>query len=301
MAPDRRSRSFRALGSDAELVVVGGTDDDLSSAASFIAQCERRWSRFLPTSELSQLNRGAGRPVVLPRDTYDLIVAAVSCWELSAGRFDPTVLPALIAAGYDASFEVASFVPRPAEPAPGCGDIVLDDELSAVTLPPGMALDLGGIGKGHIADLASALLIERGAAGALVNLGGDVRVRGCPPDDDGWTVAIADPFDHERDLLVLRLSDGAVATSSTVRRRWSHGDHTMHHLIDPRTGRPASTSLATATVIAESAAWAEVTAKVAVIAGARDAAQIVHAAGATGLLVHDDRHLTLLDGLETYQ
>lgn len=288
------------MGTAASITVVGGTEDDAYAARAHVELCERRWSRFLPASELARMNRAAGLPVLLPRDTYELVAGAVECWSLSAGLFDPTVLRALEAAGYDDSFERASRTARPTTRSPGCGGIVLDDELGAVTLPHGVALDLGGIAKGHTADVTATMLLDHGMLGALVNLGGDIRARGVAPTEDGWLIGIADPFDGALDLETVRVADGGVTTSTVLRRRWRDGDVELHHLIDPRTGRPSTSSIVSATIIAETAAWAEVTAKVALIAGPEDAAAIVRAAGATGLLVHADGEVTRLDGLEVY-
>ena len=298
MAPERETTTFRAMGTDVVLTAVDAPDGALARAADLVHTCERRWSRFLDTSELAQLNRRAGRPVVLPRDTYELVRAAVRCWSLTAGWFDPTVLRAIESAGYDRSFDQASRAARPTRATAGCAAIGLDDALGAVTLPTGVCLDLGGIAKGHTADLVVELLVEEGASGAVADLGGDVRVGGEPPED-GWPVAIADPFDTDVDLRIVHLASGAVATSSTTRRRWRHGTRELHHLIDPFTGAPSASSLAAVTVVAATAAWAEVVAKAALLAD-DDAACLVHAAGATGLAVTTAGELVVFDGLEAY-
>lgn len=286
------------MGSDVTITVQGGRPRLLDDATTLVEACERRWSRFLDASELSQLNAARGRPVVLPRDTYELVAAAVRCWELTAGRFDPTVLDAVQAAGYDRSFEQATLTARASAPAPGCADIDLDDSLAAVSLPTGVSIDLGGIAKGHTADLVVELLLDAGAAGAVADLGGDVRVGGEPPGG-AWTIGVADPFDDERDLMTLRLVTGAAATSSVRRRRWRDSGRELHHLIDPRTGQPATGIPTAVTILAETAAWAEVTAKAALIAG-DEAASVVRAAGATGLAVHDDGRVVAFDGLEAF-
>jgi thiamine biosynthesis lipoprotein len=279
---------------------VGAPAAALDEAEALVHRCERRWSRFLATSELSRLNAAAGHPVVLDRHTYELVVAAVECWQLTAGRFDPTVAHAMSAAGYDRSLETASRVIRTSSPAPGCADIVLDDALAAVTLPAGVALDLGGIAKGHTADLVVERLLDLGASGAIADLGGDIRVEGLPPHGDAWSVRIEDPMRTGTTLRTVAVAGAGVATSSVMRRRWRHGDSEAHHIIDPATGAPAATSLAAVTVLAGTAAWAEVTAKAALVAGVHAAALVVAAAGATGLLVHRNGMVTNLDGLEAF-
>ena len=126
-------------------------------------------------------------------------------------------------------------------PCPGCGDVELDRWCRAVRLPAGVALDLGGIGKGAAADEVSAALLDAGvpaSRGVLVNLGGDLRARGEAPEPHGWVVEVDDPLETGRTGL-LALAEGAIATSTKLRRAWTRGDRTLHHLIDPRTGEPA--------------------------------------------------------------
>jgi thiamine biosynthesis lipoprotein len=301
--------TFPVMGTEAQLLTVGATDPwSLERVGRFLLGLETRWSRFRPDSELSRLNGAGGRPVSLPADTFALVEAAIAAWRLTGRRFDPTVLPALLAAGYDRSFDlltrdgVSSQGPGRAAPAvPGCAGIELDARTGLVRLPPGVALDLGGIAKGHAADRAVAALLEAGAAGALANLGGDLRVAGEPPDGRAWTVAIDDPHRPGRELGMLRLADGAVATSSRTRRRWPrHGNMVAHHIIDPATGAPADRDVDAAVVVTGDSLWAEVLAKAAVIAGRDDGAALLRRFGATGLLVSDGGEVVHLPGVDRY-
>jgi thiamine biosynthesis lipoprotein len=158
-----------------------------------------------------------------------------------------------------------------------------------VVLPAGCHLDLGGIGKGRCADLLAAELLAAGALGACVDLGGDVRVAGrTSTGGDDWVVAVDEPFHPGEDLALVQLADGAVTTSSRAKRRWGSGPTAGHHLIDPATGRPAETDLLAVTVVAASAAWGEVHAKAALVAGARRGRALLEAAGMCGLLVAAD-------------
>jgi thiamine biosynthesis lipoprotein len=141
------------MGTDVHLMAVGGQPDGLDQARALVLALEARWSRFRPDSELCRLNASAGHPVILSDETFALVAAAVDAWLLTAGRFDPTVLGALTAAGYDRSFElVAPEAPatrEPMPPVPGCAGIALHRGTGLVLLPAGVALDLGGIAKGH--------------------------------------------------------------------------------------------------------------------------------------------------------
>jgi FAD:protein FMN transferase len=136
--------------------------------------------------------------------------------------------------------------------------------------------------------------------GVLVNMGGDLRARGDAPRPSGWVVAVDDPLGTGR-TGVLSLAAGAIATSTRLRRHWQRGGRPLHHLIDPRTGAPAQSGLASVTVIAGEAWRAEVLAKAAFVAGAADGPEVVLAAGATGLLVTDDGAVVELDGLAAFR
>jgi thiamine biosynthesis lipoprotein len=269
---------FPAMGGEAHVVVVGGDGRQLEAARRRIADLEARWSRFLPDSELSRLNRCPDQAVEVSPETFSLVEHAVTGWFETGGRYDPTVLRALCAAGYDRDLAlVVTEVPRllgasddqPGEPliAPGCEHIELDTSRSTILLPAGVGIDPGGIGKGLAADLVTGELIDAGAEGALVSLGGDLRVRGVPPVGETWSIAVDDPFDPTRRLFTVGLHDGGVATSSRLRRRWLHNGRPNHHIIDPRSGEPTTGDLVAATAVASEAWWAEAVTKSVLVAG----------------------------------
>ena len=257
-------RRFRAMGTDAHVVVNGPeAEASLDVAIARVGDLERRWSRFLQDSEICRLNARAGSPTVVSTDTFGLIEKAVFAWQVTAGAFDPMMLAALEELGYDAPFDSLSADPaRLGHVAPkasgGAGAVELDRGSQTVCLPPGAAFDPGGIGKGLAADLVSGELIARGAWGAMVNLGGDLRVRGVPPDGLEWVVSVREPAVAPTTLATLRLQDAGVATSTTLRRRWAAIDGPRHHLLDPRTSRPHRDGADLCTVVAGEAWWAEV-------------------------------------------
>ena len=296
------------MGAEAHLRVLGPKADELLAHAEHrIAELEAWWSRFLPSSDLCRVNAAAGQPVEVQPETIEVVERAVIAWALTGGRFDPSVLPALVAAGYDRTFTaIATAGPRPVSdptsvddpkeptPTPGCAEVEVDAEAGTIRVPTGVQLDLGGIGKGHAADIVAHELLAAGATGACVNLGGDVRVTGSPPGGAGWTIAVEHPIEGTS-IVTLALADGAVATSTTAYRRW--GDN-AHHLIDPTTGQPARTDLLAATVVAGEAAWAEVVAKAALLAGLDSAPSVISDLGLTGLLVDVEGNAWSLPGLE---
>ncbi|MGE0308699.1 MAG: FAD:protein FMN transferase [Acidimicrobiia bacterium] len=308
---DSIDHRFRAMGTSCHVVITDGDPMFAEALEAAVLRLEARWSRFVTTSELHRINNAAGAPVVLPEDTFGLIALAVAAWYRTGGLFDPTILDALVGCGYDRSFELLpterdaidrELVDRDSRRSIGCAGFDLDPVLSAVRLPVGVRIDLGGLGKGYAADLVGARTIAQGVPGSMVNLGGDVWCHGTAPCPDGWQISIEDPFrpGSGSEMARVSIAEGAVATSSALRRRWPHGSVTAHHLIDPRTGRPADSGVVSATVIAGSAGWAEVFAK-AVVVGGRDAgARLLAANGVTGLCVDDRGEVHLFDGFESF-
>jgi thiamine biosynthesis lipoprotein len=284
-------RTFRAMGTEIELLVdAESADGALDAAEAEFHRLEALLSRFRPDSELSRLNE-AGQLAAGP-DLRRVVELALAARERSGGRFDPTVHDAVVAAGYDRSFED---VPAEADEggAPGlrprrtaaAGDVVVTD--SSLVLD-GVRLDLGGIGKGYAADRAAEILATAGPC--LVNAGGDLATRG-----GSWTVGVETADGGE---LTLELSgSSALATSGRDRRRWRRGGRELHHLIDPRTGEPAESDLLRVTVVASDAVDAEVDAKTLFLAGAAAAALEADAAGIPAVLVTEDGRTLLVGGL----
>lgn len=283
---------WRAMGTDVHVVVVGGDRGHLALARNRIDALERRWSRFRDDSEVSLLNAADGEPTAVSADTVLLVESAQEAWRLTGGAFDPTLLHELRAAGYDRSFEQIGPRDRPAPAAfVHRRALVVDVEISGhvITLPRGLGFDAGGIGKGLAADLVSSLLLDAGAAGCCVNLGGDLRVRGGSPEGDGWTIGVEHPA-ATRPIATLGLREGAVATSTVLRRRWWIDGTERHHLIDPATGEPATSDVALATVVTGEAWMAEVLATAALLRGTARAFDLLDRHSA-GLVVDHDGYL----------
>lgn len=295
-------RTFRVMGTDAHVLTwqepypLTSPEDLLDLAEAELARLEDRWSRFRLDSDVSRINIGAGRAVAVAPETVDLLRWAQTAYERTGACFDPTLLTELVTAGYDRPFD--DLPPRRSgleghEPAAGRRlprpwPVDVDPDRGTASTSPDRLLDLGGVGKGRAADMVAARLVQEGALGACVNLGGDLRVTGATPEPEGIIVAVEDPFVAGRTLTSVRVANAAVATSSCRRRRWRMGDDEVHHLIDPRTGRPARTGIAAATVVAPSAAWAEVGAKVAVLAGAEQAVDRLADLALSALIITED-------------
>jgi thiamine biosynthesis lipoprotein len=227
------------------------------------AQQEQRFSRFVESSLVSRLNRGEH---IADPWLARLVRLALEAHEATAGLFNPMVLPALADAGYGTSFErVSGGVPR-AQSVPDLHSaIALAGE--TVWLKQGR-FDGGGIVKGWTVDLAVEHLLDSGIDGVLVNAGGDMRAEGTGDSPGGWLAAIDNPLLQGAFAWQGTLS-GALATSTTLKRRWTTAAGVeAHHLIDPRNGLPAVSPYVQVSCRAPEARMAEVWAKAILIGGA---------------------------------
>jgi FAD:protein FMN transferase len=259
------------MASDAHVVLVDPAAGAARYARRRLEELERRWSRFLPASDVSRLNTTPEAFVIVSPDTVDLLATMKQAWSLSGGRYDPTLLTAINAAGYSRSHDGSGRKSSTAEPRPAVGtiaDVGLHRAVSAAVVPAGVGIDPGGIGKGLAADLVVTELLEQGSAGALVGVGGDLAAAGTPPAPAGWHVAVEHPVDPARVLTTVTLGAGGVATSSTLSRVWVQDGDRRHHVIDPSTGECATTDLAAVTVFARAGWEAEVHATAALLSGA---------------------------------
>jgi thiamine biosynthesis lipoprotein len=266
-------------------------DAALLGTAAHLEHLERCWSRFVESSDVSHLNRlgPTGGTIEVDPSTLVLLTAMVDGHQATAGRFDPTVLRASIAAGDAASRTDPARVTRvPAAPLrPGSlFDLALDPVANTVTVPPGLVVDAGGIGKGLAADLAVARLVGGELVdGAMVEIGGDLALAGSPADPSGWLVEVEHPDPNDGVMCLLSVSGGGVATSSTRSRRWTVDGAERHHQIDPLTATCSTTDLAAVTVFAPCAWLAEVHATAALAAGTDGVIAYLDGHGLSGLAV----------------
>lgn len=261
-----RHASFSAFTTMIDLTGVDVSQRQMDAALEYGHALAGEWnatfSRFIPDSEISRLNARNGAITWVSDDLYWMIACARDAWASTGGFFDPTVLPALEAAGYDrdiALVRAGAVSGQAAGPAPGMGAVALDPVAVTVQLPPGLRIDLGGIAKGAYVDrLATALMTW---PGGCVNAGGDLRVWGLSPSGPHWRVGIEDPRHLAADLLAAEIGDAraaCVATSTTVKRQWRTAGGAAHHLIDPTTGAPARASLLSCSVLASTTVQAEI-------------------------------------------
>jgi len=243
-------------------------------------------SRFRADSELSRLNAMTGpgpRTLVAGPLFAEAVRLAIRAADASGGAVDPTLASELVALGYDRDWHELIALPSNAPLGDGGDllvyrrrrsrweDIDVTGDPARITLPRGVQLDLGATAKALAADRAARAAHEVGAAAVLVSLGGDIATAG-PAPAGGWSIHITDDHRDGPDApgQTIAIRSGGVATSSIATRRWRRGGRTMHHILDPRSGRPVRGPWRTVSVAAASCAEANIASTAAMVLG-RDA------------------------------
>jgi thiamine biosynthesis lipoprotein len=283
--------TFRCMGTDVRLLAESAPAAVVERERLFLEDFARRLSRFVPGSELSELNRDPREAVPASPLLRAAVGAGVWAAQRTEGLVDPTLVDDLERGGYGASregVEPASLSDalatttgrRPARPSTAASWRGFDVRGETVRRPPGVRIDTGGTGKGLAADAVAQRLSAAGVARFVVDCGGDIAVRG--PFD----IAVEHPLTGKL-VETLQVRSGGVATSGIGRRIWQRPDGSYaHHLLDPSTGEPAWTGLISATAVGGSALEAETLAKQALLSGPAAAREILAERG--GVLVHDD-------------
>jgi thiamine biosynthesis lipoprotein len=278
------------MGNTARVIVVAEREEELDHligvAQARLAQLEARWSRFISTSEVSQLNTALHSTwTSVSDDTALLLHYLVEAFSATNGAFNPFLLPALINAGYSHSLTNNATVslPHSASWHATAADLEIQNTSTGwqARLLNDATVDPGGIGKGLAADLIAEQLIALNALGASVSVGGDLRCIGTPGDAEVWPVDIEDAERPQEVAASITIPSGGVATSSTHAKRWHVGSDVRHHVIDPISGKPIAQStpdaLHTTTVIASTAAWAEVFATALLVSGEKEGTKLIDA------------------------
>lgn len=265
--------TFPALGTSVVVLATDGSRLDLVRATveDEVSAIDAACSRFRPDSELQRVNSAGGRPCRVSTLLIEAVQAALWAAEATNGDLDPTIGEVMEVLGYDRDF---AELPPDAGPivrvgrVPGWRRVCVDRHRSSLRVPRGTVLDLGATAKALAADRAAVRAADLAGCGVLVSLGGDVATAGEAPES-GWSVRVADshaagPTDEGQTISIVT---GGLATSSTTVRRWQRGGRPVHHIVDPRTGLPATEVWRTVSVAAASCLDANVAATVAIIRG----------------------------------
>lgn len=292
--------TFPALGTSATLLTADHRTlrDAHAVLVHELAAIDETCSRFRPDSELSRINAAAGTRVMVSELFAQALTTALRAAEITDGAVDPTVGRAVIDAGYDRTFAAVrpeSATPLPvAKPAAGWHRVSWDPHNRLLQLPAGTALDFGATAKALAADRAAERAAWATGGGVLVNLGGDVATAGTAPNG-GWTVAVGDDHARPGPGPVVTVTSGALATSGTSVRTWQRASQTVHHIVDPATGRSTPPHWRTATVAAASCVDANTASTAAIVLGP-SAVEWLTGTGLPARLVHIDGTVVELGG-----
>ena len=293
---------FRALGTNATVLTTrsGALDAALEAARAQIDGIDAACSRFRDDSELVALNAAAGSAVTVSPLLFDAITTALRAAAVTQGCVDPTVGTSVRALGYDRDFR--SVPPDgPAlevhlRAAPGWQSVVMDRTAHTVQVPVGVELDLGATAKALAVDLAAESAGRASGAPVLVSIGGDLAVGG-PARPDGWPVLVTHDHavDEDPEGQTVTIEAGGLATSGTAVRHWRRGQVEVHHLVDPRTGRSATSCWRTATVAAACCVDANIATTAAIVLGP-DAPAWLEGLGLPARLVGTDGRVLRVGG-----
>ncbi|RRQ49042.1 FAD:protein FMN transferase [Maribacter algicola] len=257
-------RTLKLMGSRFDLTVVANDSTTANSymdlAVNEITRIEKLISSWDPNSRTSEINKNAGiKPVKVESELYELIKRALGISKLTDGAFDISYASMDRIWKFDGSMktmpseeEIKSSVAKV-----GFQNIILDSVEQTVFLKlPGMKIGFGAIGKGYAADKARQMLTDMGVPAGIINASGDMNTWGKQTNGESWKVAITNPMNKNKVFALLPITDGAVVTSGDYERYVTFNGKRYAHIIDPRTGHPA-TGIISVTVFAPKAELAD--------------------------------------------
>lgn len=287
--------SIRAVGDNA--------DEAIEAALGEMRRIESLMSRYVPTSDVSLINRSAGGPPVkVASETFHVIEEAVQCARLTNGAFDITIGPLMDLWEFNSS---GPTIPGPeeieqAKPLVGWELIELDPENMTVRLPKeGMSIDLGGIAKGYAAQQGARVLREYGIRHALIDAGGNIVAVGSRAEGNPWRIGIRDPRGEGPEATIgptIHLVDAAVATSGDYERFFIHDGKRYHHILNPETGMPVE-SVSSVTVVTESPLHADMLSTAVFVLGPDEGMRFVETLdGVSAMIVDANGNIVFSNG-----
>lgn len=293
--------SFFAMDTYMSLTVYGENGDmALESAEDKVEELESLWSATAEGSEIFAINHSGGEAVTVSGETRELLEFSLSMAVETGGVLEPTIYPVLLAWGFTTG---ENRIPKEEELQALLGDVGYERikiEGNKVILPRGMSLDMGAVGKGYTGDVLAESLKEAGIESALLNLGGNIQAIGTKPDGSSWRVGLKNPFDHEGYLGVIEIADEAVVTSGSYERYFVGEDGRRYgHIIDPSTGYPAESGLASVTIVAKEGKLCDALSTSLFIMGKEKAESFWRERGGFDMiLITDGRELYITEGIE---
>lgn len=271
-AAEEYSTTFLAMDTVMSVTAYGaGAQGAPEAAAERIRELEKLFSVTAEGSDVWNANHSGGEAVEVSSDTASLLRRALELCRSTGGALDVTIYPVVKAWGFTTGEyrvpdreELSALLERV-----DYARVAL--EVDRLCVPDGMELDLGAVAKGWTGDQVAALLADSGVTSAKLELGGNVQVLGAKPDGSPWRIAVRDP-NGESYAGIVEVTDKAVVTSGGYERYFEADGITYWHIIDPASGCPARSGLASVTVIADSGALADALSTALFVLGAERAA-----------------------------
>lgn len=282
--------TFTAYGEDAQAA--------LQEAEECIQQVEGLWSVTDKDSEIYQANHSGGQPVTVSEETAEIISFALEMAQRTGGALDPTIYPVLTAWGFTTDSKQVPSQQQIAQLLEQVGYDRIQINGSELTVPDGMELDLGAVGKGYTADLVTEILRRHGVTSALISLGGNIQAIGSRPDGSDWRLGIRAPWESGN-LGVLTVSDAAVVTSGGYENYFDDEQGNIYwHILDPSTGYPADSGLQSVTIVGREGKMCDALSTALFVMGAQSAEQYWRENGGFEmLLVTDSGEMLITEGI----
>lgn len=282
--------TFTAYGEDAQAA--------LQEAEECIQQVEGLWSVTDEDSEIYQANHSGGQPVTVSEETAEIISFALEMAQRTGGALDPTIYPVLTAWGFTTDSKQVPSQQQIAQLLEQVGYDRIQLNGSELTVPDGMELDLGAVGKGYTADLVTEILRRHGVTSALISLGGNIQAIGSRPDGSDWRLGIRAPWESGN-LGVLTVSDAAVVTSGGYENYFDDEQGNIYwHILDPFTGYPADSGLQSVTIVGREGKMCDALSTSLFVMGAQGAEQYWRENGGFEmLLVTDSGEILITEGI----
>lgn len=302
----RETKSELMMGTSCRISLYNGiSEETFRLAFDRINEVERLMSSTIPGSEIDAINQSAGNSeaVKVSSDTFRVIEKAVQIAKESKGSFDPSIGPLVSLWGIGS--ENAGIPPfseiQNAITLTDYNRIQLDGQLETVRLSdPGMLLDLGGIAKGYAADEVRKVLLDSGVSSAIINLGGNVLTLGAKPDGSAWKIGVQDPDSDRGDYaLILEIIDKAVVSSGSYERFFVGSDgKRYHHILDAKSGYPAHSGIASATIISGSSVLADALSTATFVMGLKEGSALIESySDAEAIFFMEDHNIYMTSGL----
>ncbi len=282
--------TFTAYGERAE--------EALDAARQQIQDAEALWSVTDENSEIYRANHSGGQTIQVSEETAAILSFALERAEKTGGALDPTIYPVLEAWGFTTDQKQVPSDEEIASLLAYVGYSRISLEGTQLTVPEGMELDLGAVGKGYTADLVTETLAGYGVESAVISLGGNVQAIGSRPDGSDWRIGIREPW-GEGNLGILEVSDAAVVTSGGYENYFEDGEGNIYwHILDPKTGHPANSGLQSVTIVSTAGKLCDALSTALFVMGADGAENYWRENGGFDmLLVTDDGEILITEGI----